>query len=138
MLGARPVHHNIAGSVVGRRFSVPDIQHAVQIEGTPETVYPLVATAKGFGQWWATDITESQGAVELGFFNRATVYRLRLKVARPPIDANWVCETGDEWNLTRIGFRLEGRASRHSYVSPMAVGGPRPTTSPPAIPPGVS
>lgn len=91
---------------------MPDIQHAVQIEGTPETVYPLVATAQGFGQWWATDITESQGAVELGFFNRATVYRLRLKVDRPPIDANWVCETGDEWNGTQIAFRLEGRASR--------------------------
>ena len=47
-----------------------------------ETVYPLVATAAGFSQWWAADVTESAGPVELGFFKRATVYRLRLE-SRP-------------------------------------------------------
>jgi uncharacterized protein YndB with AHSA1/START domain len=88
-----------------------DIRHAIQIASTPETVYPLIATAKGFGQWWAADITESGGAVELGFFNRATVYRLRLTVDTPPVQAEWVCETGDEWNGTIISFRLESRAS---------------------------
>ena len=35
---------------------------------------------------------------------------------RPPIDANWVCETGDEWNGTHIAFRLEGRASSRTLV----------------------
>ncbi len=88
---------------------MPDIQHAIQIEEKPEIIYPLVATADGFGQWWATDIAPSQGAVELGFFNRATIYRLRLKVDHPPMHADWVCETGDEWNGTHIVFRLEDR-----------------------------
>jgi len=88
-----------------------DIQHAVQIASKPEAVYPLVATAQGFGQWWATDITESAGAVELGFFNRATIYRLRLEVDRPPSQADWICETGQEWSGTYIVFRLESRGA---------------------------
>jgi hypothetical protein len=88
-----------------------DIQHSIPIAAKPETIYPLIATAKGFGQWWAADITEFGGAVDLGFFNRATIYRLRLKVDEPPTQAEWICETGDEWNGTHITFRLEGRAS---------------------------
>jgi hypothetical protein len=88
-----------------------DIKHAIQVSAAPDQIYPLVATAKGFGQWWAADITEPAGAVELGFFNRATVYRLRLTVDSPPAIAEWVCETGDEWNGTRIAFRMEATKS---------------------------
>ncbi len=40
----------------------------------PEAIYPLSATAKGFGEWWAANVTEPQGAVELGFFNRTAIY----------------------------------------------------------------
>jgi hypothetical protein len=90
---------------------MPDIQHCIQIASKPETIYPLVATAHGFGQWWAADITEAAGAVELGFFNRATVYRLKLKVNAADAHAEWICESGDEWSGTRIVFRLEIRPS---------------------------
>jgi uncharacterized protein YndB with AHSA1/START domain len=86
-----------------------DIRHSIPIAAKPETIYPLIATAKGFGQWWAADISESAGAVDLGFFNRATVYRLRLKVDEPSVQAEWICETGDEWNGTHISFQLESR-----------------------------
>jgi hypothetical protein len=44
-----------------------DIQHSIPIAAKPETIYPLIATAKGFGQWWAADITESGGAVDCGW-----------------------------------------------------------------------
>src|ERR1700693_3496415 len=88
-----------------------DIKHSVPITAKPEAIYPLVATAKGFSQWWAADVTDSAGAVELGFFKRATVYRVRLKVDKAPGHAEWVCETGDEWNGTRIVFRLEAGKS---------------------------
>src|SRR5712692_279991 len=91
--------------------NLADIEHSIQIASKPETIYPLIATSKGFGQWWAADITESAGAVELGFFNRATVYRLRLKADKPPTQAEWVCETGDEWNGTHIILRLEAGGS---------------------------
>jgi hypothetical protein len=43
----------------------------------------------------------------LGFFNRTTVYRLRLIENRPAAHAEWVCETGDEWNGTHISFAFE-------------------------------
>jgi uncharacterized protein YndB with AHSA1/START domain len=85
---------------------MPDIHHAIQIAAKPEAVYPLVATAKGFGQWWAADVTELDGVVELGFFNRTTAYRLRLTSNQPPVQADWICETGKEWSGTHIIFRL--------------------------------
>jgi len=86
---------------------MPDIQHAIQIAAKPEAVYPLVSTAAGFSQWWAVDTTESDGAVDLGFFNRTTVYRLRLAASTPPSSADWICESGKEWSGTHIVFRLE-------------------------------
>jgi len=88
-----------------------DIRHSIQIASKLENIYPLVATAHGFGEWWAADITESDGAAELGFFNRATVYRLRLKSGKLPMQAEWICETGDEWTGTRIDFHLEANKS---------------------------
>jgi hypothetical protein len=87
------------------------IQHSIPIAAKPEAIYPLVATAQGLGQWWAADIVESEGAVELGFFRRSTVYRLRLTTDEPPAHAEWTCETGAEWSGTKIVFRLEGRGS---------------------------
>jgi uncharacterized protein YndB with AHSA1/START domain len=90
---------------------MPEIRHAIQIAATPEAIYPLIATARGFSQWWAADVTEQDGAVELGFFKRATVYRLRLAAEETPARAEWACETGDEWNGTRITFRLEARGA---------------------------
>ena len=84
-----------------------DIQHLIQIAATPDQIHPLVATPRGLGQWWATDVVESASGVELGFFNRTTLYRLRLKTDRPPSHTEWVCETGDEWKGTHIVFKLE-------------------------------
>ena len=88
-----------------------DIQHAIQIAAAPETIYPLIATAQGFGRWWAADITEAGGLVELGFFKRATVYKLKLEIDKPPVEAEWVCQSGDEWRGTHIIFRVETRGA---------------------------
>jgi uncharacterized protein YndB with AHSA1/START domain len=96
-------------SKLAKEDHMADIQHSVQIAAKPEKVYPLIATAKGLGQWWATDITEPPGAVELGFFKRTSVYRLRLKVDKPAAQAEWACESGQEWAGTHIVFRLEAR-----------------------------
>jgi hypothetical protein len=84
-----------------------DIRHAIQIAANLETIYSLVATAHGLGTWWATDITQPTGAVELGFFNRTTVYRLRPSLEEPPTNIEWVCESGDEWSGTRLCFQME-------------------------------
>jgi hypothetical protein len=88
-----------------------DIQHAIQIAAKPETIYQLFATAGGFSRWWAMDIVEEGGAIELGFFNRATTYRLRPYVNHPPSEAEWVCDTGDEWNGTHLRFQIEATKS---------------------------
>lgn len=88
-----------------------DIQHSVQIAAKPDAIYPLVATADGFRKWWAMDVTEPPLAVELGFFNRTSMYRLRHVVERPPTEVEWRCETGQEWTGTRIRFRLEANKS---------------------------
>ena len=84
-----------------------DILHAIQVTAPAETIYPLVSSAAGFAKWWAADVAETGGAVELGFFKKQTVYRLRLESKRAPNDAAWVCETGQEWQGTRIVFHLE-------------------------------
>jgi uncharacterized protein YndB with AHSA1/START domain len=84
-----------------------DIRHSIPITAKVETIFPLVSTGAGFGQWWAEDVSEAGGAVELGFFKRATVYRVRLKMNSAPKQAEWVCESGDEWNGTRLSFQLE-------------------------------
>jgi hypothetical protein len=84
-----------------------DIRHAIQIAAKDEQIYPLVATAKGLGTWWATDITEPDGVVELGFFDRSTIYRLRPTIEQPPASAEWLCESGDEWSGTRLSFQME-------------------------------
>lgn len=86
---------------------MPDIKHSIQISAKPATVYPLVATGKGFSAWWAADVTEPGQTVDLGFFNRATVYRLRLLSGDSPSHAEWICESGDEWNGTHIVFEME-------------------------------
>jgi hypothetical protein len=88
-----------------------DLRHLLQISASTQEVYPLVASAQGFRQWWAADITEPAGSIELGFFNRATVYRLRSKSSHAPFEAEFLCETGAEWSGTRIIFQLETAGS---------------------------
>jgi uncharacterized protein YndB with AHSA1/START domain len=90
---------------------MPDIRHAVQIAAKPEVVFPLIATGPGFSAWWAEDVTEKDGASELGFFNRSTLYRLRMQAQEPHRRAEWQCETGTEWKDTRLIFTLEPQAS---------------------------
>jgi uncharacterized protein YndB with AHSA1/START domain len=86
---------------------MPDIKHMLQISATPEQVYSLAATAAGFKQWWAEDVEEPGGTVDLGFFKRDTTYRLRRVTERPPTHVEWICETGNEWGGTRIAFQIE-------------------------------
>jgi uncharacterized protein YndB with AHSA1/START domain len=85
---------------------MPDIKHMIRIAAPPDAVFPLTSTAKGFAEWWAADVTEAAGAVELGFFNRTTIYRLQLTSSEAPARAEWRCESGQEWEGTRIAFAL--------------------------------
>ena len=62
-----------------------DIRHAIQISVPAAGVFPLVATAHGWSQWWAADVREANGAIEVGFFKRATLYRLKPLLTNPPV-----------------------------------------------------
>jgi hypothetical protein len=93
---------------------MPDIKHAIQIDASPAAVFPLVGTADGFKEWWAADVTEDRAAasVELGFFNRSTIYRLRSNSIAAPLRAHWLCDSGKEWNGTRLLFDLADQNGR--------------------------
>ncbi|HWX37800.1 MAG TPA: hypothetical protein VNY09_01090 [Candidatus Sulfotelmatobacter sp.] len=93
---------------------MPDIKHAIQIDAAPNLTFLLAATAAGFMKWWAADVTEdkSAGFVELGFFNRATVYRLRPIQITSPLRAHWLCDSGKEWSGTKLFFDLTGQGGR--------------------------
>lgn len=85
------------------------IRHAIFIAAPPERVYALVSTPHGFSQWWSEDVTENKDAnsVELGFFDRSTVYRLAPVRMTP--GAEWVCESGQEWKGTRLIFETAAK-----------------------------
>lgn len=81
-----------------------DIRHSIPIEAPEERVRSLVTSAAGFAQWWAADsVQKDDEVVELGFFNKSTVYRLRLE-SQSAHEVVWRCETGNEWNGTRLRF----------------------------------
>jgi len=83
-----------------------NIRLSIVVNVPAEQVFPLVAAAHGFTRWWAADVTEMNGNVDLGFFKRSTVYRLKLAKVQPPLQAEWQCVSGHEWNGTRIVFEL--------------------------------
>jgi len=86
---------------------MPDIKHSIQSSATADQIFALVTSGDGFGKWWATDIAQSGETVDLGFFNRATVYKLRMNSEMKPVHADWIVESGDEWSGTHIVFDLE-------------------------------
>ena len=88
-----------------------DIRHAIQISVPAASVFPLVATAHGWSRWWAADVREANGAIEVGFFKRATLYRLKALLNESPTRSEWLVETGAEWSGTRLAFQLEAAAS---------------------------
>jgi uncharacterized protein YndB with AHSA1/START domain len=86
---------------------MPDIEHLIRIEARPQDVFGLVSTGEGFKAWWAEDVVgEANGGVRLGFFNRATSYALSPQELIASSLACWRCNTGQEWEGTRLRFDL--------------------------------
>ena len=97
---------------------MPDIRHRIPVSAQAGAVMELAATGRGFAQWWAEDVVdEPENRVSLGFFNRSTIYRLRL-VARSADTVSWRCESGDEWHETELRFviRPEGKGVAVEFV----------------------
>jgi hypothetical protein len=90
---------------------MPDIHHSIPVDAAATVVTALVSTAAGLREWWAEDVeAERDGAITLGFFNRATIYRLRL-VESGSGRTVWRCETGKEWQGTDLRFVQQPQAS---------------------------
>jgi len=85
-----------------------DIRHSIAIDAAPKAIHPLVASGDGLSQWWAEDVTEDKStkAVDLGFFKRNTVYRLQPVRIILLKKAEWKCQSGKEWQGTRLLFEL--------------------------------
>jgi len=88
-----------------------DIRHSIQISAAPAAVFPLVSTGPGWSQWWDADFHESDGAIELGFFKRTTLYRMKPLLNEAPARSEWLVETGVEWTGTHLIFQLEATAN---------------------------
>jgi len=89
---------------------MPDISHSIDVAAAPGAIYPLVSSGRGFRTWWAEDVIEApDSGADLGFFDRATIYRLRPERLETDREATWRCESGDEWSGTRLIFELEPR-----------------------------
>jgi len=95
-----------SGSQAAEQDKVADIIHSIAIDAPRERVFPLIASGSGFTRWWAADVVEdySTGIVEVGLFNRATVYHLRPIQSVAPWAAQWLCQAGQEWTDTRLLF----------------------------------
>ena len=92
---------------------MPNIIHSIQINAPADRIFPLVSTAHGLAQWWSADVTEpGAGVLELGFFNRSTIYTLQPIRIAAPHEAEWLCTTGKEWTGTKIIFKLESAGAK--------------------------
>jgi uncharacterized protein YndB with AHSA1/START domain len=87
---------------------MPTIKHSILIDASPERIFPLISSGRGFKQWWAADVTEDvpRDIVMLGFFNRATVYELHPFKIVGPNYAEWAVQSGAEWKGTNLLFDL--------------------------------
>jgi uncharacterized protein YndB with AHSA1/START domain len=84
---------------------MPDIRESILIDAPAAKVSPLVSSGEGLSNWWAEDVVLRPGCVDLGFFNRATVYSVQL-VRSAPSETEWFCKSGKEWEGTRLRFQL--------------------------------
>ena len=84
------------------------IRHSISIDASSENIFPLVSSGHGFSRWWAADVSEDvpRNIVSLGFFDRATVYNLKPVRIVTPTEAEWACQSGEEWNGTVLLFDL--------------------------------
>jgi uncharacterized protein YndB with AHSA1/START domain len=89
---------------------MPDIRHLIDIKADPAAVFELASTPEGLAKWWAEDIFDiSADSCSLGFFNRNTVYTLRMDSKVPNQKMLWRSVTGQEWEGTRLLFELQDR-----------------------------
>jgi uncharacterized protein YndB with AHSA1/START domain len=90
---------------------VPDIRHEIIIQAPLQRVYEALTTQEGLQSWWTSDtqaVPEVGSVAVFGFFNRSTIFRMRIDELTPAKRVRWSCEGDvDEWIDTEIRFDLE-------------------------------
>jgi len=84
--------------------------HRIEIAAPPERVWDALTTRDGIAGWWTTDCDVPKGAGSVavfGFYERATVFRMRIDESVRPKRLAWAC-VGDfyEWIGTRVEWDL--------------------------------
>ncbi len=89
-----------------------DIVHELTIAALPEQIYDAVTTQAGLASWWTTDCTAEPAVdttAEFGFDHRTVVFGMRIDLLERPELVHWECVSGpDEWDGTKVAFRIEG------------------------------
>lgn len=99
-----------------------EMRHQIPIDATPERVYDAIATQKGLQGWWTADtVAEPRvGSVaEFGFYNRKSVFRMRIEELTPGKRVVWTCiGDNDEWKGTRLTWEIsqKNQASMLRFV----------------------
>ena len=87
-----------------------EIRHLITIKAPPTAVYETIAKRDRLKEWWTADIEgdDSEGGLlQMGFFERSTVYRMRVEKLASGREVAWKCEGSGEWEGTRVHFSLE-------------------------------
>ncbi len=92
------------------RDVMADMQHEISIAASPEKVYQAITTPEGLRGWWTADSAADArvGSVaEFGFYNRATVFRMRIEELTPGKRVVWSClGNDDQWKGTRLTWDI--------------------------------
>jgi uncharacterized protein YndB with AHSA1/START domain len=97
-----------------------DIRHLIEIDGTPDQIYPAVASRAGVAGWWTPHVTVERGSLEgdsEGDSLRMHFDRISSKQDIEVVElvqgrrVRWACGKGS-FDGTEISFELEPRGER--------------------------
>ena len=96
-----------------------DIRLEIAIDAPPARILAALTSREGLRGWWTDDATAADhvgGEAEFGFFNRATVFRMRVDEIAPT-RVLWTCIGGPaEWVGTRVCFELDAKSGGATMV----------------------
>ena len=83
------------------------ILHELIINAPSNKVYKAITTLKGLKSWWTKDTVVKNKIIEFGFYNRSTLFRMKIIKLQKNKKVVWNC-IGDEkeWKGTKITFKL--------------------------------
>ena len=89
-----------------------DLIHRIGITAPAETIYRAITTEEGIRAWWTTGVqmdASAGGRAVFGFFDRSTVFEMRIEQLTPPSLVRWQCTGGSspDWVGTTQEFILE-------------------------------